>query len=352
MGVSAETKSGAAAYEATVAAGFVRALLDLAVSKGADRDALLGRSGIDAADLDDPDQRVPLARYKALMRAGQELTGDPALALHFGEAFDITELSIVGLMGQACETAADAFASLGRFTRLAIDVPLEEEANGQRLTLQRLGGALWLVDMRKDPNDFPELTESGFARMVTSARRLSGESFIKAVHFTHEAPAWRDEYERIFGVPLVFGSGRNAVLMTGDAWMDFRSPLPSRYVFNILAERAEALLEDLDQAKTVRGRVEKVLAPVLHTRAAGMAAIADRMGLSRPTLARRLKAEGTTFEAVLDGLRRRLALDYLQERRLSVSETAYLVGFADPAAFSRAFKRWTGRSPRDARAAG
>ena len=81
-----------------------------------------------------------------------------------------------------------------------------------------------------------------------------------------------------------------------------------------------------------------------------MAAIAERMGLSRATLARRLKAEGTCFEEVVEALRRRLAVDYLAERGLSVSETAYLVGFADPAAFSRAFKRWTGRSPRDARA--
>ena len=69
--------------------------------------------------------------------------------------------------------------------------------------------------------------------------------------------------------------------------------------------------------------------------------------MSRDTLYRRLKAEGVTFEQVLDGLRHRLALDYLSARKVSVNETAYLVGFADAAAFSRAFKRWTGISPRD-----
>jgi AraC-like DNA-binding protein len=350
MGTAAEVESGAAtAADATVAAGFVRALADLAVAKGAGREELLRRAGIAPGEIEDPDRRVRLARYQALMHAGQELARDPALALHFGEAFDITELSIVGLMGQACATVADAFALLGRFTRLAIDVPLEEGANGQRLMVQRTRAGLWLVDTRKDPNLFPELTESSFARMVSSARRLGGASFVKAVHFTHQPPAYRDEYDRIFGAPLVFGSDRNALLMSGDSWMNLRAPLPSPYLFRILAERAEALLEELDQAKTVRGRVEKMLAPLLHEREVRMTAVASRLGFSRATLSRRLKAEGTTFEAVQDALRHRLSLDYLRARGLSVSETAYLVGFADPAAFSRAFKRWTGRSPRDAR---
>lgn len=77
-----------------------------------------------------------------------------------------------------------------------------------------------------------------------------------------------------------------------------------------------------------------------------MDVIAGKPGLSRQTLFRKLKAEGVTFEKVLDELRHRLALYYLSGQKVSVNETAYLVGFSDPAAFSRAFKRWTGCSPR------
>jgi AraC-like DNA-binding protein len=73
------------------------------------------------------------------------------------------------------------------------------------------------------------------------------------------------------------------------------------------------------------------------------------MGLSRQALFRRLKGEGATFEKVLDELRRQMALHYLSGKKVSVNETAFLVGFSEPAAFSRAFKRWTGKSPRDAR---
>jgi AraC-like DNA-binding protein len=76
-----------------------------------------------------------------------------------------------------------------------------------------------------------------------------------------------------------------------------------------------------------------------------MDAIASKLALSRQTLYRNLKAEGVTFEKVLDELRHKMALHYLNGKKVSVNETAYLVGFSDPTAFSRAFKRWTGSSP-------
>ena len=88
--------------------------------------------------------------------------------------------------------------------------------------------------------------------------------------------------------------------------------------------------------------------PMLHTGTASMESVAERLAVSRQTLYRRLKSEGVTFETVLDELRHQLALHYLSGRKTSVNETAYLVGFSESAAFSRAFKRWTGTSPRAA----
>ena len=331
----------------SIAAGFARALLELAVSKGADRRTLAERSAIALAELDDQDNRIPFEKYVALMRAGQEF--DPALALHFGEAFEISELSVVGLIGQACETVADAFAQLGRYNRLMIDVEVEGE---DRLVLSRVAGQLWLVDTRRNPNDFPEITESSFVRMVCMSRHLGNAAIIKAAHVTHPAPAYRAEYDRIFQMPVIFGSDKNALLMADNSWMTQRLALAPRYVFGVLRAHADTLLEELENSKTTRGRVESALMPILHTGDASMDKIAGRMGLSRQTLLRKLKAEGTTFEKVLDELRHRLALDYLRGRKVSVNETAYLVGFSEPAAFSRAFKRWTGSSPRDVRMKG
>jgi AraC-like DNA-binding protein len=131
--------------------------------------------------------------------------------------------------------------------------------------------------------------------------------------------------------------------------------LQPRYVFGVLTQKADDLLQELEDLKTVRGRVEAVLLPLLHTGEVGADAVARTLGFSRQTLFRKLKAEAATYEQVLDGLRHRMALRYLTARKVSVNETAYLVGFSEPAAFSRAFKRWTGKSPREvqvARAAG
>jgi AraC-like DNA-binding protein len=107
---------------------------------------------------------------------------------------------------------------------------------------------------------------------------------------------------------------------------------------------ADALLKSLGESKTTRGRVEALLIPLLHTGELAMDAVAKALGMSRQTLYRRLKAEGVNFDQVLDDLRRRMAETYLE--KLSVNETAYLVGFSETSAFSRAFKRWTGSSPR------
>ncbi len=96
-------------------------------------------------------------------------------------------------------------------------------------------------------------------------------------------------------------------------------------------------------------QVERNLEPLLASGPVRIDEVARELGLSRQTLYRRLKAEGTSFETLLDRLRRRLALRLIRKEGLPVKEAAWRLGFSDPASFSRAFKRWTGKSPRDAR---
>ncbi|MBP6014635.1 MAG: AraC family transcriptional regulator [Alphaproteobacteria bacterium] len=335
--------------EFTVAAGLACGVLDFAVSRGANARALSERSGIDLRDLADQDNRVPVAKYKALMRAAKDLSRDPAFALHFGESVDLSEMSVVGLIGRASQTMLEAFMQLNRYGRLVVEVDLGAP---DRFQLAPGDGGLWFVDTRRSPNDFPELTESTMARVTSGCLRMildsgwTGERpSVMAAHFTHPDPGYRSEYERIFRTQVVFDADRNAILV--DATWPTRKLAPQpRYVFGVLSRHADALLEVLDGSTTMRGQVESLLLPILHTGDVGKDAIAGRLGMSGDTLLRRLKAEGTTFEAVLDGLRRKMALHYLNGEKVSVNETAYLVGFSEPAAFSRAFKRWTGVSPR------
>ena len=117
-----------------------------------------------------------------------------------------------------------------------------------------------------------------------------------------------------------------------------------------LAEVARAVESRAVPRETpLRRELERRLEPLLATGDVRIERLARELGLSRQTLYRRLKAEGATFEEVLDGLRRKLAVRFIRDQGMAVKEAAWRLGFSDPAAFSRAFKRWTGRSPSDMR---
>jgi len=131
-------------------------------------------------------------------------------------------------------------------------------------------------------------------------------------------------------------------------FLDVMSEVARRVERNVRA-RQEAVAESAPPpvaSDSVLGRqIEAHLEPLLASGDIGIESVARALGLSRQTLYRRLKSDGATFEQVLDGLRRRLALRFIGEQGMTVKEAAWRLGFSDPAAFSRAFKRWTGRSP-------
>lgn len=328
--------------EATVSAGLVSGLADFAAAKGADREALLKGVGINAHRLSNPDNRVAFQLYIDLMRAAQKATGNPALALHYGEQVGMSEVSVLGLIMEASATMGEAFVQLQRYGRLATEFIDTEE--GPRVELAFRDGKMFMVFHRRDPNAFPEMTEESFARLVCGPRRFLDQPHVLSVHLTHMAPSYAAEYDRIFQCPVHFNSGWNALELHPEitGWKVAQNP---RYVFGVLTKHADALLAELDAARTVRGQLEALLLPVIHHGELKADTFAAQMGFSRQTLFRKLKDEGTTFAGVLDGLKRRLAEDYLRGHKASINEAAYLCGFSESASFARAFKRWTGQTP-------
>jgi AraC-like DNA-binding protein len=332
----------------TVAAGYTRALLDYAVCRGAN---LIEHSGIDPSELKEPDNRIPLASWVGLLNAAIALCSDPAFALRFGEAVTTEDMGVALMIAGVAETVGEARTQMNRHARLIRD---DDYGDGSdHLALVRDQSGVWLESTGSTCTGNQYLVEAGFAWTVRETRKMlethhQGRPFLKAIHFTHEEPGYRAEYDRVFGVPLVFSSDRNAMLIEED-FLSLRMPGSNPYVLQVLSKHAEALLKRLENSKTIRGRVESFLIPGLNTGDTAMQTVAGRMGLSRQTLFRKLKAEGVTFENVLDDLRRNLAIHYLGEENVPVNEVAYLLGFSEPAAFSRAFKRWTGSSPRKVR---
>ena len=339
--------------EPTIAAGYPKALLMFAVSRGADRALLLGHSGIASADLADPEWRIPFSRYLALIAAEADATGDPAVALHFGEAVRMQDITLVGLVCEAAETPAEVRHQLNRYAPLLVDEGKRAPSLLVDATIDERGA--WIEIVSPSWCSYPPMIEAELTRLVCNTRATFGAvpefssiRFPLAAEFAYPRPPYTAEYERVFQAPITFGAQRNALLID-PRFPQLRQPPADCYVFGVLSKRADTLLKSLEAEETTRAKVKRALLPILHTGAANMDVAATKLGMSRRTLLRRLKDEGTTFERMLDELRCTLALGYLEERKCSVIETAYLVGFSDPAAFSRAFKRWTGTSPRAVR---
>lgn len=338
---------------ATISAGYPRGLLGFAASKGADRRALLERSGLGEDELAQQDNRIAVDKYVALFKAAAELTNEPAIALQYGQAVRMQEISIVGLICEACETTLEVGRELNRYAALVVDDDRGEPGVLMRGVMAEEG--VWIEGPHDLFANYPVIAEAEFARLVWNGRVMfaNSEEFAKLrypaeIHFMHADPGYRAEYERVFQAPVVFNSRWNAMLVDRGFLM-LKQPPVNRYVFGVLSERADALLKSLQVSKTTRGCVESLLMPILHTGDVSMDTVAEKMGVSRQTLYRNLKSEGATYEQVLDELRHKMALNFLAGKKVSVNETAYLVGFSEPAAFSRAFKRWTGTSPSAAR---
>ena len=251
------------------------------------------------------------------------------------------------------DNAEDGRRQMNRYFRLALDA--DDGGTVDAVEVLRENGDAWIRSTSALYVDHPLLTESAYARSICGARAMQASmpgfahlQFPKAIRFTYKAPSYRAEYDRIFGVPLFFQSDMNALCVDG-AFLNLKRPRTNPYLSEVLTTRAEALLNDLDGSKSTTSRVESLLLPVLHTGEASIDMVAGKLALSRQTLFHKLKAEGVTFKQVLDDLRHKMALHYLNGKHVSVNETAYLVGFSEPAAFSRVFKRWTGSSPRAGR---
>jgi AraC-like DNA-binding protein len=314
-------------------------LIDHAARHGASRAALLAMVGLN--DGADPNARVPLDAYAAMMRTAARQCDDPAIAIHFSESTHFADLSIVGLIGYASATMRDALAQLNRFGRLVTDLAV---AGPARFTLEMAADGLWLVDNRIDMPPFPELTESTFVRMVAGTRQFGSEPYATLAEVTHADHGTGRELERALAVPVRFGAARNA-LRVSIPWQDYRVAQYPRYAFALFCDHADRLLADLEARQTVAGAVERAVLPILHSGRISAVAVARQLGYSEQGLYRALKAEGTHFEALLAALRHRFAIAYLSAGRASLAEIAYLLGYSDVSAFARAFKRQTGLAP-------
>lgn len=317
-----------------ISVALLRPLAELLGRAGADPGAFLVEVGVDDAMA--PNAYVAPERVdRALARIAGEL-GDGAFGLTLARLSTARPLGIFGHLVWLSGTVRDALTRGVRFFTMV--------SRRTELALDEVGAIATLRQRPVDPA-VPRgriLTELPFATLALRAREATGGAFaVRAVRFTHAGTATA-AYADVFRAPVTFGAPVDE-LELDRAQLD----LPLASADPIVAETLEARVAQLTAAPAASPIAERVRGAVaaLVARPISPELVARRLGISARTLRRQLEHDGVTLRALVDEVRRARA-EALLAAGTSVKETAFAVGFSEASAFSRAYKRWTGRAPR------
>jgi AraC-like DNA-binding protein len=327
----------------TVSVRMPRICAEALEARGIDVTSFLEGLSVRRSALHDVDGRVTVEVDLALWAAAPLLSGDECFGLHAAEqlvpqgAFDV-----LGYTLHASASVGDAFRRLVRYNRLLHDLA--------ELDLQVAPDEA-RIDFCLAPEGTPrQQAEFSLAVFLSFCRNATGVDVTPLrVEFSHAAPADLREQTRVFRCPLVFDKTRNSLVLPPHV---LELPLlgTNPGLCAVLERQLDGLLAELPPGESVVERVKRLIAAELCGGEPTAEVVARRMRATPRTLHRWLRAEGTSYREILEGLRRTLALRYLAEDRLAIGETAYLLGFSDASAFHRSFKRWTGKTPAQHRA--
>lgn len=332
------------ARQPTLFARFAGRVLDVAAAHGADPAALRRAAGMEGMDLASPEQRVPLLALYTLLEEAVAATRCPLFGVKVATGVDIGMFDALGFLVLTSPTFGAAMQRTLDYQRLWND--------GERYSLVMEAGR---AHLRYEPYGPERPAHRHMAEMFAFDVGCNGVQLLGdaapplAVRFRGEPPADPAGYDAAFGVPVSFASPIDEVVLRAELF-DRPMPMANEAMHAYFQRHADAALARLGPASSLPDRVRAFVADRLPDGGATLAAAAASLGMSARTLQRRLRAEGTSFEDLLDAVRRARAMVYL-DAHVSIGEAAYLLGYAEPSVFHRAFKRWTAMSPEAWRAA-
>jgi AraC-like DNA-binding protein len=326
----------------------VRALVLFATASGLPRAAIDARLGAHAARLDDPEHRVPSALYSALLDDCQAASGDPAFALRLGAATRVGHLGLLGFVMQACATLGESLAAYERWQRTL--------GESLALTIVRHGGT---ATLRLLPADAGAARAARIDSMTAAVHAVCAELAgrplpwrrVALAHLAQDRDGTRARaLARLLG--LAPGPGPDELAFDAAA-LDWpvqhgvADPALAALLRTRLAEQHAALCTD-STTRRAEAWLRRHLAQCARPQ---LPALAEALHCSPRALQSRLQAEGTSFRALADAVAQDAAEAWLRQGQ-RVAEVAYALGFAEEAAFFRAFRRWTGHTPSAWRALG
>lgn len=312
-----------------------------------DHRVLLARAGINPTQVEQTSNRIHIDQVARLFRLIQqelddEFMGFTANPCKYGIFSTLCELV------QACKTLRELLEKTAHFYQLiteAIEIQLTTKSNTAALSFK-------LKQPELDHGHF--LTEYLMVIWHRFPSWYIGEAIrLRETHFIHSAPGHRDELQIMFPGKLSFNQPSNSLFF--DAFYLDKPLLRSSKELEIfLSNHPTDIMTIPGEDSSLEAQIERSILAASNDNTDSFKLIlpnteelAEQMSLSALTLYRRLQQEGTSYQIIKDNIRREIAIDKLVKEKLSVDEVSEIVGFAEPRSFTRAFKHWTGLTPRN-----
>lgn len=323
-----------------VAALFVRKMIDQAPAP-LERAALFAQAGIREEDANDPKTLVPEAVYYSLLETLAAAEA-PEIGFHMRAAGSMTcaDFGAIGLAWKSAPTLRRSFQRLDRYARAF------NTSSTFRLVEQD-GLCMW-THRRTEPKRQGMFlsTEGTLGTYVALCRESTfAENRPQAIQFSHaEAAGSRAALEAYFRCPVTFGADIDAIVLPVDR-LDQPNAVGDESIWQFLTSHIEETLVEHEHEETPERRVVLQIADMLSDGVPPLPSVAGGLGMSARTLQRRLAEHGVTYQNLVNQARLELARSLMEETDYSLAEIAFLTGFSEQSAFSRAFKRWAGQTP-------
>lgn len=317
--------------------GWVNTVLAAAERQGVARNALLAQAGIAPEEL--AAERWPIDHITRLWRAAVHCTQDAGFGLKAGAGVGPASFNVVSYLLQSAPTLRAALALVQKYQRLISDGGRFQTITGPE--------ACWVVyHPRQGALAFsPHQIESVLAAVVVFARWVTGSALRpQRVQLSQARIGPLAGYREVFQCPVDFEQAFSGVLLA-NAQLDAPLPQANAQLAQAHQQQAAARLAALSRQDGLEQTLRMWIASQLQGQAPARAQAARALGLSERTLARRMRAEGLSYSALLDGVRRDAALQAVAQTTRALSDIALALGYAEPSVFTRAFRRWTGATP-------
>jgi AraC-like DNA-binding protein len=299
-------------------------------------------AGLSMRLLGDGSEAVRCTAFVAFLEQAALLAADDLLGFSLGMSYDLRASGLAGYVAIAAATVREAMANTVRYGALRDTSAVYALEDGDGVVRFRMDSRS--AHMRGSR----QATEFKAALVLAACHRWIGPGFRPLeARFAHPRASGQRAIERHFNCPVRFAAEATEMVMSPEQ-MDLPVRGADPHLLALVTRHAEAALAATAAARhgDLRARVERAVLDALTKGAPTLGAVAGALGVGERTLARRLSADGTSFRQVVDELRRDLAKGYLADPELSLSQIAYLLGYAEQSAFTNAFRRWTGWPPR------